>query len=402
MSNRFFILVMFTMLCSYCYSMSIDDFIKHNSVKDNKPSLFVGEEFIVTADDGTKFVIQNVDSVYRRAKPIYSTNLRVNSTPIDMNDRVKEVFQRNMVPFVLMPENREQILFLFVYHKDFWKTHPDDYTFIISKLKDFENVTTYDFVFDYKYTGELEMTDGYGNPKTSLQEEKLFWIDTKENKYSGSDLYPPVIYKYEITDEYLMPISIEQYSKNLELKTYYLYAKDMWVDYVENELEKIRTSLNEGAFNYVNDRGVEILDFISIFDKELADKFSEERTILEQKSNIALNRYVTDRRFEHYTRPVSEIVESRQGYPLFAEAIENRPKFELPRTQDELEEYVDWITEIFERFGNVMLDAYGMRFFFGITPEGLLIKSAGPDKMFGTEDDFWYIREYPKEEKAID
>jgi len=75
----------------------------------------------------------------------------------------------------------------------------------------------------------------------------------------------------------------------------------------------------------------------------------------------------------------------------------------LPRTEDELKEFLKWNTLPDKRVDNRkrLFDGYGTEMRVSLVEEGVLVIGAGKDKLFNTEDDYIFIRTGKMEQNII-
>ena len=392
-------------------------FFKENSrSSESTDPLFIGEAFEFTADDGTKFYIQEIDPKYREQKPCYTPygeiNPRITLWTPDLNWEHKMLgakYMQDFVPYAILCEDKDQILYLFELHKDFFKRDDAKYELKISKNKEYENITTYSFDLKYTfldYKDDLEL----GGELVITSE---FWADKKHNKYCGSLEYPPfpLMPKYfnepveegwSISSGYIVLIDINRD----ELSEYYFCVADYYLEVSDGYIDEAHQKLaNDEIFPIVDYREYDIRALMYLFDYETGLKKAEEVGVLYNKASVIRKRkntvsYLTY--LTQYTDATVAYFEKRllnEYDPPSAEqqqAMKNKPEFEsqLPRTEEELKEYLAWMQALYRFYTDKLYDDYGTEIKFELIPGGLKATSAGLDRIFGNEDDIVFVREF--------
>ena len=128
---------------------------------------------------------------------------------------------------------------------------------------------------------------------------------------------------------------------------------------------------------------------------------NEELKALELEMYAVVDRIKTAERLSHYTQYIDAIIAEYEQYgeKLSAtqkQAMEQKPKFEtqLPTNEEELAEYLAWMLNLRNPAWKKFYDAYNTEIKFELTEEGLQATSAGSDKIFDTEDDIVFVREF--------
>ena len=212
--------------------------------------------------------------------------------------------------------------------------------------------------------------------------ETIVWVDKKNDKYCGS------------AGEFLRnDISDTESLAYEESYDYYLHTKDIYF-YVINS---IMTDFNDMVNNFSNNdsffiddslypRDQQFFYVVRRYDKDKHDALIEELDF-ENKRDFFNTRRILDL----HTRPIS-ILNEHPRWPKDIKLPE--VSLELPTNAEELDLYKRWISTFSLRFR----DDYGTEIKYEILDGiGLKAISAGPDKIFGTEDDIEYLREYPKQ-----
>ena len=290
-------------------------------------------------------------------------------------------------------------LYIFTHYKGFFVDKTDDYTVDINKQIDFENVTTYTFTLQYNNIGQVLVPPGQTFwPKFRFSTD--IWID-KNDKYCGSLMYPPYPFL-----EYYSDLSYESrifdpktgqyvgYKLNIDIDTgllneYYICVKDFYIDLAEKSLTFYLNS-GYGWNTDFRERFEKILYLMRYCDNDTWDIFNDK--FKNASKIVAANELYQYNvlRLENHTLGVSSIIIERNRYhPV--RIPENIPNFDFPKTTEELNEYVTFIKEV---YNPAMQDYYGVEIKIELHPLGLKATSAGPDKVFDTDDDIVFIREH--------
>ena len=295
---------------------------------------------------------------------------------------------RSLAPVVIMNIEKTMVFFKFNYQNNYFKDFTDDYQLRLEKDKDFNYVSTYNLIFKYKdggYSGEplyvpLKMPL---EPKKEYEEKHYyFWID-KDNKYSGSIAFslgfsPVVLNEKEIDS----------------LKEYYEHIEDLYLDFVQNEIDIYKEKLERDDFTFnINYSVYFVINFISLFNPENGTRLNGEMSEINKQIVMKRNASANNTLLVRFILPVSKLCEA-YVYRITEKELENKPTFELPMNEEELKIYLDWLVSLENPKGGMILDAYGTEVKFELTDEGLKVMSAGTDKEFGTDDDTFYLRKY--------
>ena len=269
----------------------------------------------------------------------------------------------------------------------------------ITKIKDYEKVTLYNFIITYIYDGDNNVIPSFRGYTTFalngssaeyykpsplkgelITYELKIWIDKKGNTYSGSLTYVPID---------LSIASFEGYE-------YYVAIQDVLIDLIHEELVDFNNDLNKDEpheINYYFDR---ILKWITTFDPDTADKVLKQLDELKYK-NVALVmkeaiKDSNDKFIARYSSSVSMLQEllasniEYYGVDAHPDIVGN-----IPENAEELEKYKLWYSSLFGKTDSILKDAYGIPVLFEITENGLKVTSVGADKEVGTDDDVVYI-----------
>ena len=402
------------------YGVSLETFKATSYTAESDKPILLGEAVPFTADDGTLFYLQEVNSLYAKQKTSEELLLKYYSpggwsgpqgprfTPIAniLDD------EEGVVAYGLLCESKGHILFVFKHYKYFFVDKTDDYTVDINKQLDFENITTYTFTLKYKNIIQ-KIFPPEREPLPNIKFSVDVWTD-KNYKYCGSFMYPPypflehysdLSYEVKTIDQKTgqeVAKYIPQYKLCIDIDTgllneYYVCVKDFYIDFAEQSL-KFHL---EGSYKWHTDfreNFEKILYLMKYCDNDTWEIFNDK--FKNASEIVAANRRYTDTvsRLKNYTLGVSSIIERNQ-YRL--EYIpKNIPAFEFPRTAEELNEYMMFIKGIYDP---AMRDYYGVEIKIELHPRGLKATSAGPDKVFDTDDDIVFIREHePIAEKEMD
>jgi len=168
------------------------------------------------------------------------------------------------------------------------------------------------------------------------------------------------------------------------------------LDFSAKEIERCLELENNGQYFYTeNYFFIKLcLELFEEFNADIVSQYSDivERLSKESSRNRSrMNNNVS--RLSFYTESVSKMtylfnsINSDGSYTGFLKA---QPKYNLPKTQEELSEYVAWRSSIIR--GNILNDVYDTPIKFELVPEGIKAMSAGHDKIWYTEDDQYFIR----------
>ena len=327
---------------------------------------------------------------------------------LTQHEHMSEVpFNKKSALIYLFDEKETCLLGTFSSGNYLFTENEEDYTIILKKVLDFENVTLYDFILTYTYIDyhssilrfrSWHMADEY-HPQPPMLGETLtytlkIWIDKEDGIYSGSLTYTPI----ELTVS-----SFEAYE-------YYKGIEDVLLYLAKEEFNNFEKDFNKGMPHEVDFYFDKILKSIMINDLDTGEKLQKEFNILRTKNIDVMQQFIhrenTKIMLTWYTSSISTLKERLDYNRTIFEgllSIPDRPEVadEYPVTEKELEAYKDWLLDIFmqrvvyrngiEQIRDTPLDDYWNPVKFELVDGGVKATSAGPDKIFGTDDDLVYI-----------
>jgi len=362
--RKFLIIALFFIFSINVFGLPIDDFIKKDRSNldftkteySEEIPLVVGNKIVVTNDDN-KIVIQRLNPLYQR-RIVYNTNRR----PYPLAD-----FE--VVTSLIMCENGHVLGT--VRHPEYYFTEPNYFTLKLERDEDFKNVTLYKLLFDFEFNGKPQ------------QREWLIWFGHDKEQFCCGC-------RDDVDYSYLTKNKSQDFINNR-----YELLKDMCIKYTQDDLERLRMAVKTYTIVPMSLDNT-FTSFIYLNDRELSQKISDDLNELQQKAwseeygIVLANRG----RLKRYTLPIWLAVRDSE-WNAQVPRVENLSD-ELPRTEEELKDYITWITRGFRPFfdDEVALDIYKTPIKFELTEEGVLATSAGEDKEFGTEDDQSFLSEY--------
>lgn len=157
----------------------------------------------------------------------------------------RESFLDPLFPYyILLCPCKKHVLYRFPIYDKFQNVRLVDYNFDLIKLKDYANVTTYELIIKY-------YASRFGE---DIEYSEIIWLAKDHDGYCGSLNNNP------------MPLMVEQITD--KDKEYYNYIKDMYIDIINDELNNIKESLDNGktiSWFYIG----RYIHYISCFDEEL-------------------------------------------------------------------------------------------------------------------------------------
>ena len=410
MKKIMFLAIIFLIFIVQLYGVSLETFKATSCATEFDEPVLLGEAVSFTADDGTLFYLQEINSLYTKQKT--AEELLLNYSPGGWSGQQGPHFtptanildnEEGVVSYGLICESKDHILFVFKHYKGFFVDKIDDYTVDINKQLDFENITTYTFTLKYKNIIQ-KIFPPEREPLPNIEFSVNIWTD-KNNKYCGSLMYPPYPFlehysdlSYEVktidqktgqevvkyVPQYKLCINIDT---NL-LNGYYVCVKDFYIDFAEQSI----TFYSEGSYRWHTDfreNFEKILYLMKYCDNDTWEIFDGK--FKNASEIVAANRRYTDTvsRLKNYTLGVSYIIERNRYRSEYI--TKNIPEFEFPKTTEELNKYVTFIKEVYSAS---LHDYYGVEIKIELQPLGLKATSAGPDKVFDTDDDIVFIREH--------
>jgi len=439
--KRFFgFICLLFLAASTLFCVSVDDFLlsKQIVLAENEP-LFSDNKITLTADDGTKIVLMQVNPYYtpenenRDVKGYYDSGYEKNTT-LDwiyyvqsecmVSDRIPERFRS----YLLLDETEKQILYKFDDIPEYMTTHADSIK--IEKGEEFENAVCYNFTYlknDYfslmqPFKFEVEI-------KPISTEHEVFWLGKGENTdLSGSFKCPP-----KIKEEY--PVYLGLSYRTEEGAAVYKKIKDIYLYFVNKELDRCDSLLAVGGPDLNVSHSIHLAERTIIqLDKEYGRKLQKRLEEMHEKQSEVL---VVKKFNESFVRSlVSTVSGVKYDIPWLLKSLDNelnsddqyyvklressgfeerkkqieerigrlkefensRPNIqeELPQTEDELVAFLEWRTlavslvrPSFVIDGKIV-DWYKTEVKFELIDGRLKVSSAGYDCKFDTADDFVY------------
>ena len=283
----------------------------------------------------------------------------------------------------------------------------NDHVLTITKYKDFEYFTAYNFAFKYRNLFDkdsyLNLLKGFlGNKDEGVLYKLLHYAE--ENSYAFPIEIQFLVDKKNgiyCTSSYREAPFNKLFLDNITPETEELYKMiaDYYWDLIMTKIAEHETKMSEYSYRIIkNDTNINIaFNVSSKYEPEKGLELSEKIRELQEQEEKTKDIRETKRSLSIYTTPVYRI-RPDEGLPKRPEI-----KGDLPTTDEELKRYLEWINIVYERtrsFG-YLIDDFGIDIKFEITEEGLKATSAGSDKKFGTEDDISYIRKYEDTYKII-
>ena len=182
--------------------------------------------------------------------------------------------KNGLVWYVITCDTKQHLLYRFQTER--WLFYVKKYTLTLEKIKEFENVTAYQLIFQYDPEDE-ENLDKYSLPETrksKIDIKMIVWLsnDDKKDIYCGSfhseNMKKNMGYR-QIYDENLIRM------RAMSEKEYYDSVSDLYIYFIEDEIEKANEHLKEYGdsksytFKYARD----ILAVIRQFDHDLAERY---------------------------------------------------------------------------------------------------------------------------------
>ena len=325
-----------------------------------------------------------------------------------LKDPSDDPWTRDSARVQLFDKNETKLLGEFTFGKFLFPEQTDKYAFELKKVKDYKNVTLYDFIVKYTYI-PMTVRDRYTilpiqewireyHPPVPKAGDTItytlkLWIDKDDGEYSGSLTYTP----FDLTFS-----SFESYD-------YYTHIKDVVLDLVKEEFDNYRKDFEKGEpheISYYFQRVT--MRWVAANDQKTSIELQKQFDDLKKENSKVLDvyriKYNNKIMLSWYTSSISTLqkqLESNKKYLSnpSRNVTENEQKTldaperpevagELPVNEEELEAYKMWAQRIFFTLKyELPHDEYGTLIKFELTGEGLTAMSAGPDKIFGTDDD---------------
>ena len=315
-------------------------------------------EITVTADDGAKIVIKEQNPKRAHHIEVYSMD--------DFGNSVSFVLCKNGTHFLAKIKHPE----------DYFNKYIGDYKLSLKKVKSYEHVTEYLFIFTFNINEKIkeEMTTY----------NYTVWMDIEHDKYCGGEFYYPVSTKNILT-------------KTKTGQKFYNYTSDMFLSWLQDGLTNGIKSLDE--YDYFYDIKIftyGILDMISVYDFDKGEELNAELSELIQRRDSMKDQFRNQTYLIEYTSAVWQLKEY-QRTPITEKNIMTIDIHGLPSNEKELENYLKWVAAIFD-VKYPIEDNYTTKIEFKLTADGLEAVSAGRDKIFGTKDDQNYLSRYDEVE----
>ena len=367
----FFILLMLT-ANGAAYGWTVDELKARykGEVNSEEVPVFADEKYIVKADDGTTVVIRKSSPDYDK---LFKRESGFSSVRNEETGEVTEYYLYKDIYYYVLCADENHILLIFDDDNDYLEKHKD--TLKLEKHGDFENVSSYKFTY-LTYSPNVYELD-----KRILATE-LIWLDKKTDEYCGSF---KVIYHRNTPED----------------RRYYNYVKDFYLFVMYEEIDRC-TKMLDNDIDYVLNRSQYYpYSAMMIFDKGLiTDELKDRVEFLELNQNKSIrDRNANNTLLKMWSVSVSDALSIfANRFPQ--EFLNKRLNMEgdYPVNDIELDEYLRWLAEawqfISKDYFKGFIDVYGTPVKYEIIPEGLKVTSAGKDKVFGTEDDQYILREY--------
>ena len=244
---------------------------------------------------------------------------------------------------------------------------------------------------------EIDMTYSmFGDDKI---QKVLFWIAKPINgkNFSGS------LWAINLDPKYID----ENYDY---FKEVYNYTGEAYAEAVRQTINR-RKALVECYCVIKSDTALSnAINFLIKFEHPDGEKFREEYDLTAKLSGEMYKQTETNSTtwgcMLDLTVPITERAKPKTTLDVVTgEILEiNPPAIDyLPRTEDELKEFLKWNTLPDKRVDNRkrLFDGYGTEMRVSLVEEGVLVIGAGKDKLFDTEDDYIFIRTGKMEQNII-
>jgi len=394
----------------------------------------------ITADDGMLFYLCKVNKIFTDQRKLFVDHLH-KPVPIEFSIGVfgsEEVFTWVFVEkheyslpiehgtrYAIVDSTKKHILYMFNHEDDYFEKD-NQRTFEITKIEEFERVTSYNLSLKFAYPKEGYNSRFYEH----LELSETLWLD-REGDYSGSYQSPfipflPVYasdfvdYKFEFINGDDGTIKLGTFTNrsgryellidfdSKDLEDHYFALKELFVEYLNTRLSLYKKVALDGYHFLEDENFSNILNLMKVADRatwEIWDKEYMDVKILTEDTNDFL---VVEDRLENYTKFIDDLVaEYSVKYIDFLDvdddrmiALNNKPdiKGQLPTSEEELAIYLDWVYDLTQwslggdEHDNKLYDRYENEIKFELILGGLKATSAGYDRVFDTDDDIWAIR----------
>jgi len=353
-----FIVTIFMLYSENVFCMTLDSFIRTYKLQIIEDvALFDQEELVITADDGTKVILNRLNNAYEK-------NVRF------INKYLNGVDNENECYYLLTCEHKDNILLVFDEEKNYFQKFKENLFVDIHYKYD----TMMFYKFNYIYDADL-MTN----------RDIIFWIDKENKKYCGSFLFPYLNFE-------------DNYEDCEDGERYYNFLKDICVEYAKNEIIRCNNLLENDIDFQLDITAFQVCQPLLFYGKEQWDSLLTELNKLYLEENRSVKLLARNQnRISGYINSVSMFQRFYKSLSsdMFRPHGDTRPNIsgELPINDEELSEYLAWQMKGYIE-GFIMIDIYDTPVKFEIVSEGLKVLSAGRDKVWDTEDDQYLIRTY--------
>jgi len=215
---------------------------------------FTDKKTIATAEDGKSIIIKQFSPEFRKG---YDEATR----------------------YVILCEHEDQMLYEFQHDSDFLKN--SGYTeFSLTKLREFEHVTLYEFIFGFK-DSKFSKSDinsfNTSKERDDFLMKRLVWLDKDGDKYCRALYYDPSAFLSAVVD-----------GKNLA-EDYYLHVRDLYIYLLNDELDRAEAILdNNDSLDILSWLGmpVHILRTMQSFDKDIYEGYKERYSALSERDKV--------------------------------------------------------------------------------------------------------------------
>jgi len=296
---RMMLLLFLSLSATFLYGYTVDDFFDNplrQKIEDEP--MFVGEKRIITADDGIEFHMYQLNPCYEEPNFRHAGNA--------------------VVYFVLCPEENHILFNVFVLN-DLFVEGKYDYTFTVTKDRDFKNVTLYSAFISYKSSD--------GEVITPVNDR--FVTDRNGNdKYCGDDGLPSIELAY-----------VEKETK--ETREYYNAMEDFIIYDVEDIMSRARETVFGGKV-FFSSYIPNILEIFMVFNPDSREGLQYEIDELKLMEKIIQDNRMKISRLSLYSSPVSEATKYLLWNLQHDENLPDRPniKGDLPTNEEELAIYL--------------------------------------------------------------
>ena len=345
--NTFILLALFILASAVTYGSTVDDYREQYRIFDDEP-LFTDDLVIIEAEDGRKVHI-------RKLNPYYDENVRIPTKSYYVTNIGWQTFGQNECYYFVLCEDEINIINYFDQENNYLQKYADKMR--LELYKDYDVFSSYHFTYLFDTEKDYLRT-----LKVWFAGDICVTLSDINDKYR--DLYQDIrnvcfdIFRTEVVR------CVELFEKKIDygfnMEAY--YAARFIIVFEDEEISvKIRNELNKAQFN----------------------QFYSENLV---GVNLTIS-------LPFHAKTVTEF---KNTFKLVNKTLESSPNIEgeLPRTEEELEEFINWKLNNYASDNPSLTDSFDNPVKFEVVKEGLKVISAGKDGIFDTKDDQFFIRTY--------